>query len=191
MAQDKKWQVLAQRVLAYGRKPQGKRSIPLEQLRQLFEEFVNYYVEHPVSLTQRTRQKQKTSKGKSAKEADVELYGDRVDRAAPMTEYAFCAWIGKSASWFPQTIADLKAKTDPSDDDKEYLAFMLRMQTFFRAQLLEGAIIGEYTPNVVASILGLKNAIDVTSDGKATAAPVINILEDKKTREDYAKKGKV
>lgn len=175
---EKKWQVLAERITNRG----AKRQYTLQQLKDEFISFVNYYVENPSSFVQRTKKKQK---GADKSKAEYEFYGDRVDRVAPMTEYAFCLWIGKSKSWFPQTIADLKAMEHPSTEDVEYLEFLLQLQTFFSSQLLEGAILGEYTPSLVANLLGMKNQFDVTSGGDKVVAPVISIIEDTKTREEY------
>lgn len=181
MAQDKKtkWVMLAEKLT---NRVGLHRSITLPELKTAFVEFVEYYVDNPTTYYQRMRKKQK---GSDKNKAEVEFFGDRVERVAPMTEHAFCLWIGKSKSWFPQTITNLKKLKDPNDEDREYLDFMLQLQTFFQSQLLEGAIIGDYNSNLITSLLGMKNNVDVTSDGKAISVPTISIVEDSKSREEY------
>lgn len=174
---EKKWQVFAKR-LVQGR----KRDYTLEELQQEFLAFVDYYTHNPV-ISKRIKQRQKGAS--KDKKPEVDMQGDQIEHTAPMTEYAFCCWIGKSRSWFPQTIVDLKKKKSFDADDEQYLQFLERIHTFFQSQLLEGAIVGEYSPQIICSLLGLKDGIDITSGGKPTAAPVINLVADHKTREDY------
>lgn len=175
----KKWLMLAEKIVKRGG---SKREYNFEQLQSEFLAFVDYYSNHPSTYYLRTKHKRK---GADKKTADIEMSGDRIERVAPMTEHAFCTWLGKSRSWFPQTIADLKKRGDErSEEDNKILEFMIELQTFFSSQLLEGAILGEYSQPLVASLLGMRNQIDVTSGGKS-AAPIISIVEDKKTRDDY------
>ena len=175
----RKWMYLAERLIAQAAK--FKSEYDCETLKQEFVAFVDYYTTHPSSYYQRTKQKQR---GADKRTADYEFSGDRIDRAAPMTITAFCAWLGKSHNWFQQSIAELKRKKNPSDDDKNRLEFMVQLQTFFRAQLLEGAIVGDYNTAMVQGLLQLRNNIDITTGGKS-AAPIISIVEDKSSRADY------
>lgn len=173
-----KWMMLADRILQRGGR---KREYGYEELCREFKAFVDYYTSHPASFIQRTKQKQK---GADKRKADYEFSGDRVDKTAPMTELAFCTWLGKSRSWFPQTIADLEKRQNRTEEENLILEFMKQLRTFFSAQLLEGAVLGDYSQPLVASLLGMRNQVDVTSGGKS-AVPVISIVEDKKSRADY------
>lgn len=179
MATQDKWKMLSERLIKTGR----KREYTLTELQDEFIAFVAYYADHPSTFARRAKQKQK---GKDKHTADFEIYGDRVDRVAPMTELSFCAWLGKARSWFPQTIADLRDRVKrgvADEEDANYLDLMLRIKTFLQSQLLEGAILGEYTPNLIASLLDLRSNFDLTSNGQTTGAPVINIVEDTQSHE--------
>lgn len=181
MAEKKKWMELAERLVRRGLVSE----YGYEELKKEFIAFVDYYTTHPSVYVQRTRQKQK---GSDKRTADLEFSGDRVERAAPMTNAAFCTWIGKNYNWIPQTIAELKRMKHPSEDDLKKLEFLQQIRTFFRTQLLEGAVVGDYSTPMVASLLALKNNVDVTSGGKS-AMPIISIVEDRSTRADYDAKG--
>lgn len=173
-----KWMMLADRIV---KRTGIKREYGYEDLRREFIAFVDYYTSHPASFIQRTKQKQK---GADKRKADYEFSGDRVDKTAPMTELAFCTWLGKCRSWFPQTIADLEKREHRTEEDNLILDFMKQLRAFFSAQLLEGAVLGDYSQPLVASLLGMRNQVDVTSGGKS-AVPVISIVEDKKSRAEY------
>lgn len=171
-----KWRILAERIVyRRGLLP----DYTLEQLQEKFIEYVEFYSQTRAVYLQKTRQK----KGGSGSEVGAE----RVERLSPMTEWSFCVWIGKDRGWLATRINEMKQMEHKNDYENAYLDFLLQLRTFLNSQLLEGAIVGEYTPNIVASLLHIKNQIDVTSNGKTTGngAPVINIVADTATREDY------
>lgn len=169
-----KWRYLAERIV---NKPGKPRQYTLEQLKEEFVKYVEYYSEARTTYQQKSKQK----KGGSGNEVQAE----RVERVSPMTEWSFCLWIGKDRSWLTTTILDLQDRDTNFPGDAEYLEFLLALRTFLNSQLLEGAILGEYTPVIISSLLGLKKSVDVTSDNKAIGAPVINIVADTATREQY------
>lgn len=169
-----KWRYLAERIV---NKPGKPRQYSLEQLKEEFVKYVEYYSEARTTYQQKSKQK----KGGSGNEVQAE----RVERVSPMTEWSFCLWIGKDRSWLTTTILDLQDRDTNFPGDAEYLEFLLALRTFLNSQLLEGAILGEYTPVIISSLLGLKKSVDVTSDNKAIGAPVINIVADTATREQY------
>lgn len=176
-----RWLDMADRML----KRSGRtKTIPLDELQKEFIAYVKSCAENPVVLSQRVKQHQK-GKGKNKNgEGDVDSYGDLTQKIAPMTERAFCAWIGKSQPWLAQTIRDLKKRENPTDEDKDYLEFLLDIQNFFHAQLLDGGMLGEYAPNIVAALVGLKNNIDVTSDDKPVATPTVTLIKENRSREE-------
>lgn len=168
---ENKWSILAARL---ARRSGVPPKFTLEQLKEEFIKYVKFFAEQQQSYTQKSRQKRGGS--------GDEMQAERVERVSPMTEWSFCVWIGMDRRWLSNTIYDYKQKENRTVDDDEYLDFLERLRTFLNSQLLEGAILGEYTPTIVASLLGLKREIDVTSDGKS-AAPVINLVTDNRTRE--------
>lgn len=170
-----KWRYLAERIVM---KPGRPRQYTLAQLKEEFVKYVDYYSEARTTYQMKSRQK----KGGSGNEVQAE----RTERVSPMTEWSFCLWIGKDRSWLATTILDIQDKENPSQEDKEYLEFLQALRTFLNSQLLEGAILGEYTPVIISSLLGLKKNVDITTDNKPIEAPVINIVPDTATREQYA-----
>ena len=168
-----KWKFLAERVMLTRGTP---RKYTVASLLEQFTSFVEYYSENKTVYKQRSKQR----KGQNGQEAQAE----RTECAAPMTEIAFCVWLGVDRRWMDKTIYTLSNLEKPSPAQSEYLDVLSRIRTFLNSQLVEGAILGEYTPMVVCSLLGLKNNVDVTSDGNTVAAPVINLVTDNRSRED-------
>ena len=70
------------------------------------------------------------------------------------------------------------------DGDIELLSLLQSIQSFLSSQLLEGALSGEFPANIVSTMLGLRTAIDVTSEDKAIQVPIINIVPDDTKRGD-------
>lgn len=172
-----KWKFLADRVMLTVGKP---RKYSKKSLLEQFYSFVDYYSENKTVYRQRTKQRK-------SKNGGPEAQAERTECSAPMTEIAFCVWLGMGKGWVAETIFTLKNMENPSPEQLEYLDVLERIRTFLNSQLVEGAILGEYTPAVVCSLLGLKSNVDITSEGNAVKAPVINLVTDTKTREDYQK----
>lgn len=170
-----KWRYLAERIV---NKPGKPRQYTLAQLKEEFVKYVDYYSDAKTTYQMKSRQK----KGGSGNEVQAE----RTERVSPMTEWSFCLWIGKDRSWLATTILDIQDRDNPTPEDVEYLEFLQALRTFLNSQLLEGAILGEYTPVIISSLLGLKKNVDITTDNKPLDAPVINIVPDTTTREQYA-----
>lgn len=169
-----KWQYLAERVV----KQRGRRRrYNIDELKAEFKAYVDYYTHNGTAYTRKSRQK----KGGSGDEVQAE----RVERTSPMNEWSFCVWLGYDGSWMTTTILDIEDKEKPTEEDLEYVDFLKRVKTFLRSHLLEGAIVSEYNYNVVAAVLGLKKNVDVTSGDKALDAPIINLVPDNMTREQY------
>lgn len=169
-----KWKFLANRVMLTRGVP---RRHSVKSLLENFASFVEYYSENKTVYKQRSKQRKSINGGQEAQ-------AERTECAAPMTEVAFCVWLGMNRDWMRTTIYYLKNLENPSPAQSEYLDVLLRIRSFFEAQLVEGAILGEYTPQVVCSLLGIRNSLDVTSEGKPVSAPVINLIMDNRSRED-------
>lgn len=169
-----KWVYLAERII---KSPGRRRRYSLEELKAEFKAYVDYYRDNTTTYMQKSRQK----KGGTGSEVQAE----RVERKSPMTEISFCVWLGYDEKWLPNTILDLEDKEHPSEEDKKYLEFLHEVRAFLRSHLLDGAIVAEYNYNVIAALLGLKKNVDVTTDNKALGAPVINLVPDTMTREQY------
>lgn len=169
-----KWKFLAKRVVD---RNGAKRRLSADEIRERFLAFVDYYSESRTVFKTRAKQR----RARDGQEAQVE----RVECATPMTESAFCLWLGHSRDWLCSTISDLQGMECPRAEDVELLDLLEGIRTFLNTQLLEGAILGEYTPNLVGALLRIRNSMDVTSNERAIGAPVINIVADTKSREDY------
>lgn len=158
-----------------------KRDYDAQSLYDEFMDYVQFNIENKVSNTTKLVSKQGTKAGKENKV-------DSLQKIAPMTIYSFCVWLGKSHSWYATTLSrleELSASGDAKEEDIALLDAMSRIKTFLGSQMLEGAILGDFNHNIVSSLLGLRNNVDVTSGGDKMDAPIINIIKDTKTREEY------
>lgn len=171
-----KWMILAERLIR--NKPGTPRKYDYDTLLKEFHEYVDFYRQHKTVYQQKSKQR----KGGSGDEVQAE----RVERYSPMTELSFCAWLGVDKLWLSKAVCNLEKRKDTlSPEDAKYLELLHALRTYLNTQLLEGAVVGEYTPSVVISLLGLKKQFDVTTAGQSLNAPVINIIPDTATREQY------
>lgn len=171
-----KWKFLANRI---ARSTGGKRKWTSDKIREEFIKYVEFYSESKTVYVSRSRQK----KAKDNAEAQLE----RVERIPPMTEVSFCVWLGQADNWFCKMCATYKEKYEDekyrTDEDIAMYELLMRIKAFLSSQVLEGAIVGEYVHNIVTPLLGMKNQVDVTSNGQSAVVPVINLVQSKKQRE--------
>lgn len=163
------------------RKPLGKYDS--NKLWEVFQEYVEFCVNNPIDTTQKLTV---TSKGTSRSGQEQRM--GKAKKAAPMTQLSFCAFCGRSGAWLNVTERDVKERIGTEhemEDDKDLLAVIERIRNFLSNQLVDGALVGEYQHGLVGALTGLRQNVDVTSGGDVLQAPVINIIRDTKTREDY------
>ena len=107
--------------------------------------------------------------------------GDKVEIPAPLTEGGFCVFCGHSDSWLVMLEKNLKAKDQRTAEEEELFKSVTRARSFFRNDLAEGAVAGDYQPNIVARILGLSDKQQVTETVRQI---VVESEADKKDIED-------
>lgn len=150
-----------------------------EQIRKEFLDYVQYFNSHSV-IYQRKRKSVEYTGASSGTSEHLE----QTERVVPMTEVSFSAWLGKPKWWLTDTISRIKGRDCRLDGDIELLSLLQSIQSFLSSQLLEGALSGEFPANIVSTMLGLRTAIDVTSEDKAIQVPIINIVPDDTKRGD-------
>lgn len=148
-----------------------------EALSKKFEEYVDFYSSRKISFTQKSKQR------RSKKDGDT-IQAERVERIAPMTEVSFNLFLGMSNGWLSATIRAMQARPELSRKDEEYLELLQRIKTFLMSQVIEGALLGEYSPVVAGALFSLRQNADMTSGGRALGAPVINLVAETRTREE-------
>lgn len=157
-----------------------RKNLTSESLMDEFQRYVQFCVESPSPITMKVVNK-KGGKG-------LEIKTDGYRKIAPMSLTGFCVWVGHTKSWFATTLTNLTQYIEEgkaTEDDIVFAENMQLIKTFVETQMMDGAILGDYHAGIVGNLLGVKNNIDITSDGKAMEAPIINIIKDTKTREEY------
>ena len=107
--------------------------------------------------------------------------GVRIEVPAPLTEGGFCVMCGHSDRWLDMLDKTLKAKETRTAEEEELFRLVTCARTFFRRDLAEGAVAGDYQPNIVARILGLSDKQQVTETVRQI---VVESEADKKDIED-------
>ena len=145
----------------------------VEQIRKEFLDYVQYFNSHSVTYQRKRKSVEYTGASSGTSE-----HIEQTERVVPMTEVSFSAWLGKPKWWLTDTISRIKGRDCRLDGDIEMLHLLQAIQSFLSSQLLEGALAGEFPANIVSTMLGLRTAIDVTSEDKAIQVPIINIVPD-------------
>lgn len=107
--------------------------------------------------------------------------GVKVEVPAPLTEGGFCVFCGHSDSWLVMLEKTLKGKTERRPEEEELFKSVTRARAFFRHDLAEGAVAGDYQPQIVARILGLTDKQQITETVRQI---VVESEADKKDIED-------
>lgn len=154
----------------------------VEQIRKEFLDYVQYF--NSRTVTYQRKRKSVEYDGASAGHSN---HIEQTDRVVPMTEVSFSAWLGKEKNWLNNTIFRIKDRGCKLEGDTEMLDLLQSIRSFLSAQLLEGALVGEFPSNLVSSMLGLRTSLDVTSDDKAVQVPIINIVADDAKRSASSK----
>ncbi|MGN1173150.1 MAG: hypothetical protein ACI4SO_05130 [Muribaculaceae bacterium] len=168
-----RWQQMTHYVI----KPPSRREYDYASLCKKFEEYVDFYSTHKISFTQKSRQRR-------SKKTGDEIQAERVERLAPMTEVSFNLFVGMSKGWLSGTIRRMEERTDLNNTETEYLGLLQRIKAFLMSQVIEGALLGEYSPVVAGALFSLRQSTDITSGGRALGAPVINLVAETRTREE-------
>ena len=66
----------------------------------------------------------------------------------------------------------------------EYLGLLQRIKAFLMSQIIEGALLGEYSPVVAGALFSLRQNMDMSQGSRAIGAPVINLVAETRTREE-------
>lgn len=168
-----RWQQMTHYVI----KPPSRREYDYISLCKKFEEYVDFYSTHKISFTQKSRQKR-------SKKAGDEIQAERVERLAPMTEVSFNLFIGMSKEWLSCTIRNMEKRADLNNTEMEYLGLLQRIKAFLMSQIIEGALLGEYSPVVAGALFSLRQNTDMSQGSRAIGAPVINLVAETRTREE-------
>jgi len=92
----------------------------------------------------------------------------QIPTVTPMSIESFCTFADISH----QTFLNYCSNNDPW---KDLFEVATRIKEIIGVQQFEGATVGAFNPNIIASKLGLANRTDVTTNGKDLPASVIKI----------------
>ena len=126
------------------------RAYTPEALEAKFEEYVEWAKENPVYIN-------KVSAGKIIP----------VSTQRPLTLVGFCQFAKISKDTFRRY-------------EDEFCGLLTCVRVAIEADQLEGAMVGQYNPNIVARVLHLADRQDVTTNGKAITAstqPISVVLD--------------
>lgn len=94
---------------------------------------------------------------------------EAVHKRVPYTWQGLCLYLGVNTKWYKDFPESEVYRNEPKFS--EILAYI---RDRIEGRLFEGAVVGHYNPMIAARILGLKDGVDVTSDGKALT-PIVQV----------------
>ena len=159
----------------------AKRKYTVEQLRQEFLDYVDYFSSGMVTYTKKHKHVEYAGETSGNGSSD---HVEETEKILPMTEASFSAWLGQERWWLSGTISRIKRRECAKEGDEEMLSLLLSIQSFLTSQLLEGVLVGEFTANLVTAMIGIKQGIESDTPDKAMQVPIINIVADTAKRGD-------
>jgi hypothetical protein len=143
--------------------------------------------EHPVQLLEATLKYFEWSEANPIPSADVRIIKGKVVDVGPglrrpFTLINFCHFCGVTEGWLLRYIEELnKKKAGPcTQKDLNQIQDFCRVIEFVREscrnQQVNGAMVGQFNANIVARLNGLKDSVDMTSNGETVGpVPAINV----------------
>ncbi len=111
--------------------------------------------------------------GKDAKECTINM-------PVPFTLEGLCVYLDISKQTWNNYRNEYKERSNKDDKDKiakGFIDLIARIEQIIYVQKFEGATVGAFNPNIIAQELGLKNQIDITSDGQQVGQTQIEKIE--------------
>lgn len=94
---------------------------------------------------------------------------EAVHKRVPYTWQGLCLYLGVNTQWYKDFL-----ESDTYLNNPRFSVIFAYIRDRIEGRLFEGAVVGHYNPMIAARILGLKDGVDVTSDGKALT-PVVQV----------------